>query len=489
MARPTDWSPLAGSDPVPGDPGRISQEAAHLSSVAGQIHDQVGQLRAIASGQSVEKGLHVDKLKSASADVANSLDKVIGRYQKTSDALGAWVPELEYAQNLSLKALTMAQDAAGRQRANRPATYPSGYTETAQDKQNDQQRANALNQANADLAAARQMLDRATSHRDQKGSETRNKIENAIQDGVTDSWWESTFGNAWDSFSNWVTEHADLIKKIADIASLIATICGILSLLVGWIPIIGQALAVILDTAATIATAVSLICHLMLAITGNGSWLDVGLDVLALATLGMGRAFAKVGERGFEAAQAATRSPLARMLGKAGLGLVRSDVTAEAERITGMSWTEAQGILTEARSGLKLPNWAEAALSGQNPVKMWQETMGSFKTIGQWLTGGLDSAAAWKSVFPAIGDASMLGKLQDFSAVVERLSSNSLGDFSHIADLPSVVKWTDIANPARINFYISTGIGTGADLFDKTSTWLAGLHLPGLSQWNQLKGG
>ena len=31
MARPTDWSPLAGSDPVPGDPQRISEQAAHLA--------------------------------------------------------------------------------------------------------------------------------------------------------------------------------------------------------------------------------------------------------------------------------------------------------------------------------------------------------------------------------------------------------------------------------------------------------------------------
>jgi hypothetical protein len=475
MARPTDWSPLAGSDPVPGDPARISQEAAHLSSVAGQIHDQVGRLRAIASGHSVEKGLHVEKLKSASGDVANSLDKVIGRYQKTSDALNAWVPELEYAQGLSLKALTMAQDAAGRQKANQPPTYPSGYKETAQDKQNDQQRSSALNQANSDLAAARQMLDQATSHRDQKGSETRNKIENAIHDGVTDSWWESTFGNAWDAFSNWVTEHADIIKKIADIASLIATICGILSLLVGWIPIIGQALAAILDTVAVLATLVSLVCHLMLAITGNGSWLDVGLDVFALVTMGMGRAFAKTAETGYEAATAATRSPLARMLGKAGLGLARSDVTAEAEKLTGMSWKEAQGILTEAKGGLSLPNWGQAALRGSNPA-----------TIIQGLT---ESFARSKTLFPLVGDFGMLDNLRAFSKVIGNLSANTLGDFSHIAELPSVVKWVSIADAARLNFYISTGVGTGVDLFDKSSGWLADLHLPVLSQWSQLKGG
>src|SRR5215472_11628503 len=112
MARPMDWSPLASSDPVPGDPPKIIEEAAQLASTAQEIQGQVARLRAIASGQSVERGLHVDKLKSASSDVADNLDKVVGRYQKTSAALSAWVPELDYAQSQSLKARAQAQDAA-----------------------------------------------------------------------------------------------------------------------------------------------------------------------------------------------------------------------------------------------------------------------------------------------------------------------------------------------------------------------------------------
>jgi hypothetical protein len=101
---------------------------------------------------------------------------------------------LEYAQSQSLKALAQAQDAAARQRANQPIPWPSNYQPTPQDTQQDQQRQTALNQANADLAAARTMLDNATSYRDQRGSDTRNKIENAINDGVHDSWWDKFKG-------------------------------------------------------------------------------------------------------------------------------------------------------------------------------------------------------------------------------------------------------------------------------------------------------
>ena len=78
MARPVDWLPLADSDPVPGDPQRISEQAAHLASTAQELSGQVARLRAIAAGHSAEQGLHADKLRSASSDVAGGLEKVVG---------------------------------------------------------------------------------------------------------------------------------------------------------------------------------------------------------------------------------------------------------------------------------------------------------------------------------------------------------------------------------------------------------------------------
>jgi hypothetical protein len=289
MARPTDWSPLAGADPVPGDPQRISEEAAHLASTAQEIQDQVARLRAIASGHSVEKGLHVDKLKSASSDVADNLDKVVGRYQKTSVALSAWVPELEYAQSQSLKALTQAQDAAARQRANQPIPRPSNYQPTPQDTQQDQQRQTALNQANSDLAAARQMLNNATSYRDQKGSDTRNKIENAINDGVHDSW--------WDKFKGFISQYASWIANICTVLEILALVLAVICLFIPGLNIVDALLLAgfFLTLAATVGRGV-------LAATGNGSWLDFGLDVLALLTFGASKIFSGLLKAGAEGA-------------------------------------------------------------------------------------------------------------------------------------------------------------------------------------------
>jgi len=289
MARPVDWSPLAASDPVPGDPVQISKEAASLASTAQEIEGQVARLRAIASGHSVEKGLHVDKLKSASSDVADNLDKVVGRYQRTSAALSAWVPELEYAQSQSLKARAQAQDAAARQRANQPIVRPSNYQPTPQDTQQDQARASALNTANSDLAAARAMLDAATSYRDQKGSDTRNKIENAINDDVHDSW--------WDKFKGFIGQYSSWIANICTVLEILALVLALVCLFIPGLDIVDALLLAgfFLTLAATVGRGV-------LAATGNGSWLDFGLDVLALLTFGASKILSGMLKAGAEAA-------------------------------------------------------------------------------------------------------------------------------------------------------------------------------------------
>jgi type VII secretion system ESX-1 substrate len=289
MARPVDWLPLGDSDPVPGDPQRISEQAAHLASTAQEISGQVARLRAIAAGQLAEQGLHADKLRSASSDVAGGLEKVVGRYQKTSAALSAWVPELEYAQSQSLKALAQAQDAASRQRASQPVTRPAGYQETPQDQQDDQTRATALNQASSDLAAARQMLLNATSYRDQKGSETRHKIENAINDGVSDYW--------WDKFKGFISKYAWLIGDVCTGLEILATALALVCLFIPGLNFIDALLWVAFGM-----TALATIGRGVLAATGSGSWLDFGLDVLALFTFGASKILSGALKAGAEGA-------------------------------------------------------------------------------------------------------------------------------------------------------------------------------------------
>ncbi|MGA2831198.1 MAG: hypothetical protein ABSF03_34390, partial [Streptosporangiaceae bacterium] len=73
-------------------------------------------------------------------------------------------------------------------------------------------------------------------------------------------------------------------------AGWVATIAGTLALAVGWIPIVGQVLAAVLGTIALIASVVTLLADTLLMIGGKDSWLDVALDVVAVASFGLGRA-------------------------------------------------------------------------------------------------------------------------------------------------------------------------------------------------------
>jgi hypothetical protein len=276
MTRPADWSPLGlDSDPVPGDPEQISREAAHLSQVAATITDQIAALRKIADAGADGSldGRYADTIRSSAADLASQLGKVVGRYQKTSTAISQWVPELEYAQSESVQALRAAEDAARRQQANAPIPNASGQQESAQQKQEDQARSAALQQADSDMAAAHRRLDNAVSYRNAKAAETTAKINEATDDQVTDSW--------WDRFESFVSHFAGVIKVVCTALEVIATVLAIVAL---FIP--GLDLVVMLAIAGT---ALALIGRTLLAATGNGSWTQVALDAVALLTFGAGR--------------------------------------------------------------------------------------------------------------------------------------------------------------------------------------------------------
>jgi hypothetical protein len=111
MGRPPgyQWQPLGlDDDPVPGDPQKISEAAAHLCSVAQTVNGQVAALRKIAS-DGTEVGQHADKIRSSARSLIGSLQAAAIRYSQVSSALSGWVPDLEEAQSLSLQALNQAE--------------------------------------------------------------------------------------------------------------------------------------------------------------------------------------------------------------------------------------------------------------------------------------------------------------------------------------------------------------------------------------------
>ncbi len=327
MGRPADWSPLAEADPVPGDPEEVATLGRRFRATAAEIDRAAARLRTLCTDEFWESGAGA-AFRRRSDDTAGKLARAYARYHAAATALGTdsgdaapstsasprYAGALNQAQRLSAQALASAQDAATAQRqamaqlhttladaaggGHVPVTGSldlsmgaltpdaSGHLTARPTEPAD---VTALktryNNATDQLGAARALLARAERIRDTAAHNASRLISDVIgRDGLTDGF--------LDHLTNFIDEHAGLLKAISTAVGWVATIAGTLALIVGWIPIVGQVLAAVLGTIALAASVVLLISDSLLAIGGKGSWLDVGLDVIAVATFGLGRAAA-----------------------------------------------------------------------------------------------------------------------------------------------------------------------------------------------------
>ena len=288
--RPRDWSPLAGSDPVPGDPDGVERIAQRYADTARALRDQANRLRVLSSDGSWEGEAAVD-WRHQGREVANKLGKVVDRYETAGRALRTYGGQLRGAQSRSERALDLAQDAERRARAADramddearrhaqapPETPPPDTSHLGRQRE----------QAADDLARARSMLLAAERDRDAAATAAATSIEDITgNDGLDDG----RFAGVRKWFVDRVEWLDRNLRNITDIAGWIATVAGVLALAVGWIPVIGQLAAAVLTAITALATLVALIGSLVMAIQGRAGWAEVGLNLFSLATLGLGRA-------------------------------------------------------------------------------------------------------------------------------------------------------------------------------------------------------
>lgn len=306
MGRPPgyQWKPLGlDTDPVPGDPGRIGEEAAHLASQAELISQQVTALRQIAA-DNTEVGKHADVIRSKASDLAGQMEKVAVRYRKVSTILhNDWVPDLQKAQAMSIQALDQAEGPYTKLTQTVAPASPGSHP-TAKQKQQIQDYHNSMNQAQGELNAAKELLNRATGLRDSSASHCASLINSACDDGLKDhhSIWGDITGWLSDALhwtegaADWVADHwVSILKDLCTVLEAIATILAIIALFIPGLDII-----VILGIAAT---ALALAGRFTLAATGHGSWMDVALDTFALLTFGAGRVLGSMMEGTFSATE------------------------------------------------------------------------------------------------------------------------------------------------------------------------------------------
>jgi hypothetical protein len=399
MARPADWTPLGlSADPVPGDPERVSQEAAHLSRMATTLTDQIAALRKIAAGgaDSVLVGQYAEKIRLSAADLAGQLGKVVGRYQKVSSALSQWAPDLEQAQARSSAALNEAEGPY-RTLQIKPG-FPASGTLTPAQQQEKQYYDRSVQRAQSDLDVARAMLARAVTFRDERASHWAGVINSAIDDGVKDSFWDGVVG-AWDDFAGFIGRYAWLIKDICTVLEIAATALAFIALFatgVGW-----------LLAAAFVVMGLALAGRFLLAATGHGSWLDVAMDAFALLTLGIGGGLTGAGGL-FGRAAASVDEAI----------LVGDDLVA-AQRAASWSGRAASffGETAEAIFSRRfVPNVAARPFTVL--AKITSDVNEVWRPMPSAIVKGVDESSAWQRIFNGGHEPALL--VQRMKMLVEK---------------------------------------------------------------------
>ncbi|MFJ8086338.1 putative T7SS-secreted protein [Streptomyces sp. NPDC096205] len=252
MARPADWAPLAEADPVPGDPEGIRREVTHMKNVAAKLRTQAAAMQAIADCDGL-KGKYADELGDKARGLERRLDLAQDRYRKVKGHLDGWANDMETAQKKADRALEDAKDAQRILDAHKPDTAKQGSDKTTASEDP------AVERAEEDLEAARRKLTSAVSFYSERADHYAGKIRSTIDDDMEDSWWNNL--KAWVADADWLGEWADRLSWLATALSVVAV----------FFPAVGGIVVVL--------TAIVVGVHLLMALTGNGSWMDVLMDI------------------------------------------------------------------------------------------------------------------------------------------------------------------------------------------------------------------
>jgi hypothetical protein len=447
MARPVDWSPLADADPVPGDPDAVAALGQRFQTTAQEIEAAAQRLRTMCGDAYWDSGAG-EAFREQSVQTAGKLAAAFDRYSAAATALGAnaadssastakrpnYAGALDQAQAMSLRALLPAQDAATTQQTmlSRLRTEygqslapdalipgasghlppplalvlpgPAGAATAADIVALVRQ----YNTAADTITNSRGTIARAAAMRDEASGNAAALINGVIgSDGLTDSF--------WDHVTNFIDEHAALLQTISEVAGWVATVAGTLALLVGWIPIVGQALAAVLGTVALAASVVTLLSDALLKLGGEGSWFDIALDVIAVASFGLGRAAVGALKDSSLLARVAGKVEMFNTVEEKLMGgevWLKNGEEGLAEALP-KAWEDLDGTVgklnadevatAKGHAPGRWPKWGDIG-RGFSPVAIVKD---GFKGVGDLKPESLKdlvSSGTWKGVRPFMGD-------------------------------------------------------------------------------------
>jgi hypothetical protein len=302
--RPGPWDLLdRDSDPVAADTVAIDSRLAHFRSLADAMRTEGQRLAKIGSAESLA-GEYADELRSASRDVAQDLDKVVGRYDAVVQALQVFQPAVSVALTGSAAALDDAINASSAQRQAAslvPEVATDGQALTQQQQQVNDDKASATAAAAGQLHAAKAKLSGVLETLDEAGRQAAATVRRGFSDGLTDSGWDR-FKYAFKKF----------LKILVKILTYVGMALAVIALV---IPGVGE----LVFAAGLAIGGVVLVADVSLKAMGEGSWVDIGVGIAGLVTFGVGKLFGPAIKSGL-------RSTLGSIRGSArsGSGAVRS---------------------------------------------------------------------------------------------------------------------------------------------------------------------
>ena len=434
MSRPYSWYPLAGSDPIPGDPAAVRYAGNRYTEVASDIQTAARRLREIADLDANDAD-SVRAVSEKASEVAGKIDDAHGRYSATGSALTTYANALEAAQSRSAQALTEAQNADQALTAAQGRVRVAGRNlDDADDDTDDTEMASLRRSlatargdredAEAALARARAELDAAIVDRDTAASRAEEAIRTGMSgDDLGDSWWD-----------NWGSA---IVNAISSVAGIIAGVAGILALVLCWVPVLGQALAVV----AAVATAVKLVADIALLAAGEGSWSDVIWGVVGLATFGVGRVIsvaargASTGAQGvarLNAGRIAATSAASRASQGVSTGSARTVINSlVGSRLGDLSRFQARPMAQQAITTVRGLFTDSAGLASLKPGALWSDVraLGGFNWSGAMTTVQSNFAAAGSNPLAVLAASQADGDmvraitgLDDISSALQSLS-------------------------------------------------------------------
>ncbi|MGP3922650.1 hypothetical protein [Streptomyces sp. 8N616] len=346
--RPKDWHPLATgdrySDPTPGDVEDVRSGQKTMHNTASEIREQIKRLKTIGEGEGL-KGKYVDELKDGADKLKAKLEKTAGRYERVSAKLKDWADKLEHAQSETEGALTSAQAAEETIKGLVGTTDPDSEAAKRAEEELDAHQKTQLKEARDKLDAARSRFNTAVGDYESDADDIAGKIREIIDDAIEDGFWSWT--------SNWIERNLDTIKAVLEVLGWIATIAALAALVImmfataPWL----LALAPMLLTLGTAVTVVTTASHVLMALTGNGGWGDVALDILSLATMRVGSLAAKGIKAGATAAKSASVKA-ARQEAKSGKAAIQGKLDELTQKYNQAKSNEARKAIMAQKKRL-----------------------------------------------------------------------------------------------------------------------------------------